>query len=108
MLLFSVRIPFHGWASQYLKGHDFVGRDVHFEPDLGKIHLPYVKELLDSASGKDADGNPLVTLADLSSMLSKRRAESRATNPEFSLSKGQDELFSPAKYVPPPILILAD
>jgi len=71
-------------------------QDVHFEPDLGKIHLPYVKELLESASGKDADGNPLVTLEDLSSMLSKRRAESRATNPEFSLSKGQDELFSPA------------
>lgn len=77
-----------------------LGQDVHFEPDLGKIHFPYVRELLDSASGRDVDGNALLTLADLSSMLSKRRAESRAKNPEFSLSKGQDELFSPAKYVP--------
>jgi len=71
-------------------------RDVHFEPDLGVIHLPYVKELLDSCSGKDEDGNPLLTLPDLSLMLSKRRAESRAQNPEFSLSKDQAELFSPA------------
>jgi len=71
-------------------------RDVHFEPDLSVIHLPYVRELLDSCTGKDEDGNPLLTLPDLSRMLSKRRAESRAQNPEFSLSEDQQNLFSPA------------
>ncbi|KAG6826172.1 hypothetical protein H0H93_016739, partial [Arthromyces matolae] len=63
------------------------GRDLHFEPNQAIIHEPYVKELLESATGKDADGNPLLTVADMSRMLSKRRAESRAENPEFSLDK---------------------
>ncbi|KAG6843549.1 hypothetical protein H0H87_003322 [Tephrocybe sp. NHM501043] len=60
-------------------------RDVHYEPDQSVIHVPYVKELLASATGKDADGSPLLTIADVSRYSAKRRAESRAQNPEFSL-----------------------
>ncbi|GLB39741.1 putative peroxidase, family 2 [Lyophyllum shimeji] len=62
-------------------------RDVHFEPNQAVIHVPYVKELLESATGKDKDGNPLLTIPDLSRISSKRRAEARAENPEFSLDK---------------------
>ncbi|KAG6836280.1 hypothetical protein H0H93_009552 [Arthromyces matolae] len=69
--------------------HDgsLVRRDLHFEPNQAVIHVPYVKELLESASGKDSNGNTVLTIADMSRMLSKRRAESRAENPEFSLDK---------------------
>ncbi|KAG6906591.1 hypothetical protein DXG01_012994 [Tephrocybe rancida] len=62
-------------------------RDVHFETKQSTIHVPFVKELLESATGKDADGNPIFTQADLSLILSKRRAEARAENPEFTLDK---------------------
>jgi len=62
-------------------------RDSHFEPNQAVIHMPYVKELLESATGKDKDGNPLLTPADLSLISSKRRAEARAENPEFTLDK---------------------
>ncbi|KAG5652648.1 hypothetical protein H0H81_004204 [Sphagnurus paluster] len=62
-------------------------RDLYFEPNQATIHVPYVKELLESATGKDADGNALLTIPDLSLISSKRRAEARAENPEFSLSK---------------------
>ncbi|KIJ98668.1 hypothetical protein K443DRAFT_198956 [Laccaria amethystina LaAM-08-1] len=60
-------------------------KDIHFIKDQGKPHLPFVRELLNSASGKDKEGNVLLTPADLSRYSSKRRAESRANNPEFSL-----------------------
>ncbi|KAG6901826.1 hypothetical protein C0995_007533 [Termitomyces sp. Mi166 len=63
------------------------GRDLHFEPDQATIHVPYVKELLESATGKDADGNKVLTTPNLSYILSKRRAEARAENPKFSLAK---------------------
>ncbi|RDB17095.1 putative sterigmatocystin biosynthesis peroxidase stcC [Hypsizygus marmoreus] len=67
--------------------HDasLVRRDVYFEPNQGVPHLPYVKELLESATGKDKDGNTILTPADLSRISSKRRAQARAENPEFSL-----------------------
>jgi len=62
--------------------------DLHFQPNQNIPHLPYIRELLDSATGKDKDGNLLLTPADLSRISSKRRAEARAANnPEFSLSK---------------------
>ncbi|KAG6885218.1 hypothetical protein C0993_004778 [Termitomyces sp. T159_Od127] len=69
--------------------HDasLVRQDLHFEPNQATIHVPYVKELLESATGKDTDGNEVLTISDLSRVLSKRRAESRASNPKFSLSK---------------------
>ncbi|KAG6914490.1 hypothetical protein DXG01_016951 [Tephrocybe rancida] len=62
-------------------------RDAHFEPNQSTIHVPFVKELLESATGKDADGNLVLTQADLSLISSKRRAEARAENPEFTLDK---------------------
>jgi len=59
--------------------------DVHFQPNQGTPHLPYVKELLASATGKDKNGDTLLTKTDLSRISSVRRAEARAKNPEFSL-----------------------
>ncbi|KAJ6619233.1 Chloroperoxidase [Mycena sp. CBHHK59/15] len=62
-------------------------QDAKFDPDQGKPYLPFIHELLESAAGKDQDGNPLLTEADLSNYSGKRRAESRATNPDFTLSE---------------------
>jgi len=59
--------------------------DVYFQPDQGVPHLPFVEELLESATGKDKDGNIILTPADLSRISSVRRADSRVRNPEFSL-----------------------
>ncbi|KAJ7481266.1 Chloroperoxidase [Mycena galericulata] len=73
-------------------------QDVKFEPDQGAPYLPFIDELLTSASGKDADGNPLLTVADLSRYSSKRRADVRATNPEFVLDK-QHKMFASSKCV---------
>ncbi|TFK40381.1 Chloroperoxidase [Crucibulum laeve] len=55
-------------------------------PDQGEPHIPFIKELLASATGKDKDGNPLLTPADLSRYSAKRRVDARATNPHFTLS----------------------
>ncbi|PPQ71241.1 hypothetical protein CVT26_010983 [Gymnopilus dilepis] len=59
--------------------------DVAFVPDQSKPHIPYVKELLALASGKDKDGNVILTPKDLSEYSAKRRADSRANNPQFTL-----------------------
>ncbi|KAJ7190104.1 Chloroperoxidase [Mycena pura] len=67
-------------------------QDVKFDPDQGAPYLPFIDELLASASGKDADGNPLLTVADLSRYSAKRRAEARATNPDFVLDM-QHKMF---------------
>jgi hypothetical protein len=64
-----------------------LGKDLHFQADQAVPDLPLIKELLACATGKDKDGNPLLTLADLSLISSKRRAEARAANPEFTLAK---------------------
>jgi len=61
--------------------------DVYFQPDQGVPHLPFVNELLESATGKDKDGNTLLTTADFSRVSSIRRAEARVRNPEFSLAQ---------------------
>ncbi|KAJ7491870.1 Chloroperoxidase [Mycena galericulata] len=68
-------------------------QDVKFDADQGTPYLPFIDELLASASGKDADGNPLLTVADLSRYSAKRRAEARATNPDFVLDK-QHKMFA--------------
>ncbi|KAJ7189749.1 Chloroperoxidase [Mycena pura] len=60
-------------------------QDLKYDPDQDKPYLPFIDELLDSATGKDADGNKLLTIADLSRYSSKRRSEARATNPDFTL-----------------------
>lgn len=61
--------------------------DIALVPDQGKSHLPYVRELLDSATGKDENGKPILTIEDLSRFSAKRRVEARETNPEFTLDK---------------------
>jgi hypothetical protein len=55
-------------------------------PDQSTPHIPYVKELLSYATGKDNEGNAILTPADLARYSSKRRAEARASNPEFTLA----------------------
>ncbi|KAK2460836.1 hypothetical protein APHAL10511_007306 [Amanita phalloides] len=67
--------------------------DYAFDKDQGKPHLPYVRDLLDYASGKDKQGNVLLTGKDLSRCCAKRRAVSRASNPEYSLDFGH-KVFS--------------
>ncbi|KAG6810652.1 hypothetical protein H0H92_010915 [Tricholoma furcatifolium] len=83
---------------QHILTTQLKGRDLYFEPNPAVIHVPFVKELLESATGKDADGNLLLTIPDISLILSKRRAQGRAENPEFSLD-AIHRTFGSAKYV---------
>lgn len=62
------------------------GEDIYFEPDTAKIATPLIESLLNSASGKDADGNAILTYADLGKAFSQRQADSKASNPEFSMN----------------------
>ena len=82
-----------------------IGDDVYFQPNQGVPHLPFVKELLESATGKDKDGNDILTPADLSRISSIRRADARVRNPEFSLDLFH-KLFGSGKYVPCLVLLL--
>ncbi|KAJ7049351.1 Chloroperoxidase [Mycena amicta] len=63
--------------------------DHKFDPDQDKPYLPFINELLASASGTDSAGtsNSLLTLSDLQRYSAKRRVEARAKNPDFSLAK---------------------
>jgi len=61
--------------------------DIAFVPNQGSPHVPFVKELLDLASGQDENGKKLLTVKDLSYYLSKRRVDARASNPNYSLSR---------------------
>jgi hypothetical protein len=61
------------------------GEDSALVPDQGKPHLQFVKELLASATGKDKEGNLILTSKDLAAYSSKRRVDARASNPEFTL-----------------------
>ncbi|KIK11962.1 hypothetical protein PISMIDRAFT_689916 [Pisolithus microcarpus 441] len=56
--------------------------DAAFQPKQGEKHVPYIEELLSSATGNDGS---LMTIKDVSRMLSKRRAESKANNAQYSL-----------------------
>ncbi|KAJ7358462.1 Chloroperoxidase [Mycena albidolilacea] len=60
-------------------------QDAKFDPDQGKPYLPLINDLLASATGKDQNGNLMLTAGDLSRFSSKRRTEARATNPDFTL-----------------------
>ena len=55
-------------------------------PNQGPPHLPFVKELLNSASGRGPNGEVLLTAKDLSDYSAKRRVDARKSNPHFSLS----------------------
>jgi Peroxidase, family 2 len=62
------------------------GQDKGIVDSQAKPHIPFVDELLASATGKDSEGNPILTLKDLAAYSSKRRVDARATNPEFTLN----------------------
>jgi hypothetical protein len=49
-------------------------------------YVPFIEEVLASATGKDKQGHAIITSKDLSKILGKRRAVARAVNSEFSLS----------------------
>lgn len=74
-------------------------QDVALVPHQGKPDLGLVRDLLEEATGKTPDGSPMLTKADLARALSKRRADARKTNPEYSESFFHN-MFGSAKYVP--------
>jgi hypothetical protein len=54
--------------------------------DQGPPSIPLVEGLLESATGKDKEGNPLLTIADLSRYSGKRRTDARKTNKDYTLA----------------------
>jgi hypothetical protein len=62
------------------------GQDKAIVDSQAKPDIPFVDELLASATGKDSEGNPVLTLKDLAAYSSKRRVDARATNPEYTLN----------------------
>jgi hypothetical protein len=75
-----------------------LGLDTALEPNQSAKHVPFIEELLSSATGKDKDDNICITVKDISSILGKRRAVARATNDQFSLSSFH-KIFGSTKYV---------
>lgn len=76
------------------------GEDFHNCPDQSQIAVPLIENLLANASGKDANSKHLITPKDLSQTLSQRRADAKATNPEFTTSFTH-RMFGSSKYVFP-------
>ena len=58
--------------------------DVALVPDQGKPDLNLVHDLLNDATGKMPDGSSQLTVPDLAKALSKRRADAKKTNKEYS------------------------
>jgi hypothetical protein len=73
-----------------------IGLDYAFDKDQGKPHLPFIRELLDSASGKDKEGNVLLVANDIAHFSAKRRVDARASNPDFTLDLSH-KMFASAK-----------
>ncbi|KAF9225398.1 Cloroperoxidase [Gyrodon lividus] len=59
--------------------------DTAIQPDQSIKDVSFINQMLDAASGKDKEGNVILTVNDLSNISGKRRAEARATNKEFTL-----------------------
>jgi hypothetical protein len=74
------------------------GDDFYHEPDQSKISPPLVEDLLEFASGKDENGNRLLLKEDFSAYTGQRRADARATNPEYTSSLFH-RMVSSSKYV---------
>ncbi|KAI6015113.1 Chloroperoxidase [Pisolithus orientalis] len=55
--------------------------DTEFQPKQAEKHVPYIEELLSFATG---DNGSYLKIKDMSRILSKRRAESKANNPNYS------------------------
>jgi len=62
--------------------------DAYHVKDQSIIAVPVIEDCLGRASGKDANGDPLLLPADLSAALSQRYADCKATNPEYKLDFG--------------------
>jgi hypothetical protein len=60
--------------------------DTALEPNQSMKHIPFIEELLAAPTGKDKNGNVVLTTKDLSRILGKRRAVARAVNKDFTLS----------------------
>lgn len=65
-------------------------------PDQSKPDMKLVIDLLKTSSAKAKDGTPIMTIPDLSKALSRRRADARKTNPDYSESFFHN-LFGSAK-----------
>jgi len=63
----------------------FTRQDRAQQPDQGNPYAPFIEELLGSATGKDKEGNPLLTFNDMAAQSAKRRVDAQASNPEFAL-----------------------
>jgi hypothetical protein len=74
--------------------------DAAIEPDQGKPDLKLVHDLLAEATGENG---AKLTIPDLSRALSKRRVDSKATNPNFTESFFHN-IFGSSKYVLDPVL----
>jgi len=70
----------------YPRADQSEGQDTALCPDQSEIHPGQIKELLASATGKDGDGNSILTIKDLSNFSVKRRVDAREANPDFTLS----------------------
>ena len=63
-----------------------LGHDAKFDPDQTKKAFDLIHRFLSSATGDDGK---TITPEDLSKFLEMRRAHSKATNPQYTLSTGQ-------------------
>lgn len=61
-------------------------RDSALVPDQGQPDFDLVRQLLQGATGRGPNGEKLLTKADLSKALSKRRSEARAENKQYTES----------------------
>jgi len=73
-------------------------QDAALVPDQGKPDQQLVFQLLKTATGKGPDGNPQMTIPDLSRALSRRRADAMKSNRAYSESFFHN-LFGSAKLV---------
>ena len=74
-------------------------QDAALVPDQGRPDQQLVDELLQEATGKMPDGSLQLTIPDLSRALSKRRADAKKTNKEYSETFFHN-MFGSAKYIP--------
>jgi hypothetical protein len=75
-------------------------QDAALVPDQGKPDPELVHALLKEATGKMPDGSPQLTIPDLSRALSKRRADAKKTNPDYTESFFHN-IFGSSKYALP-------
>jgi hypothetical protein len=68
------------------------------QPDQGKPDAPLIEALLASATGKDKEGNPLLTAKDMAAHSAKRRLDAPASNSEFTLDFTH-KIFASTNYV---------